>query len=91
MRLICGNLRLPCEESLKMTASNESGLSDEERFAIFMGHYPAGGASQVIVHFLQQMERGELTVGFDYYDEEENKRRYDGQATPPSLSMEALG
>ena len=36
------------------------------------------------------MERDEVTTGFDYYDVEENLRRY-GQDTPPALSMEPLG
>ena len=89
--VICGNLRLPCENALSMIASNEKDLSDEDRFAVFMGHYPAGGSTQVIFHYLQQMERGEATVGFDYYDEVENKSRYGGQASPPILSMERLG
>lgn len=56
-----------------------------------MGHYPAGGATQVIFHYLQQIERNVVSVGFDYYDEEENKRRYDGQSTPPILSLDELG
>ena len=51
--LLCGNLRQACEGALAMIASNEKGLSDEDRFAVFMGHYPAGGATQVIFHYLQ--------------------------------------
>ena len=36
------------------------------------------------------MDREVVTTGFDYYDVEENRRRY-GQDTPPLLSMDPLG
>lgn len=55
-----------------------------------MGHYPSGASLNVIFHFLQQMRRGEVTQGFDYRDDDENKKRY-GQTTVPNVDMNDLG
>ena len=36
------------------------------------------------------MDRGEATVGFDYYDKAKNRDKYYGEDVPPVLSMAAL-
>jgi len=41
-----------CQDLLSLVATNEIGLSSDDRFETYMGHYPSGGSLNVIFHFL---------------------------------------
>ena len=87
--MVCTKAFFVCEDLVKLIATNEFELSDPERFKVFLGHYPSGGSTKVIFHYLQMMKRDAPTIGFDYYDREKNQEIY-GEDLPPILSMEGL-
>lgn len=43
----------PCEQAQTWISTNDLGLMNEDRYEVFMGHYPAGGSTKVIFHYLQ--------------------------------------
>ena len=43
--LICTQATFACKEVYKLSATNELGLSDNDTFEVFTGHYPSGGAT----------------------------------------------
>lgn len=86
---VCSAVPTVCMDFEKLIASNDIELSAPDRFEAYMGHYPSGGSLNVVFHYLQQMRRDEVTVGFDYGDEAKNIERY-GSARVPTISMKGL-
>uniref|UniRef100_A0A5S6R1G6 Lipase n=1 Tax=Trichuris muris TaxID=70415 RepID=A0A5S6R1G6_TRIMR len=71
-----------CSDLLFLIAGPELHQINTTRIAVYLAHHPSGTSTENIIHFGQMVNSG-LCQMYDFGNEEENKKHYDGKTTPP--------
>lgn len=67
--------------------THDTSLDDEDRFQVYMGHFPAGASVQSFWHYAQQINSHNMQL-FDW-GAKVNRQKY-GQETPPIVNLNTI-
>ncbi|CAJ0589674.1 unnamed protein product [Cylicocyclus nassatus] len=84
---VCAGLNVKeelCDNVLFLIAGPESHQMNDTRTPVYLSHTPAGTSSLNVMHWLQMVKKG--TVSMYDYGTRENKKKY-GQANPPEYDF----
>ena len=63
-------------------------MDDENRFKVYMGHYPNGASLQSFKHFAQLIKKSDMEL-YDWGSKEKNLQKY-GQVSPPKVDFSKI-
>ncbi len=82
--ILCDKLHIICSGILELIADSNPGDVDQEKFGVFLGHFPSGTSLKDLSHFAQAV-RDKTFARYDY-GPSKNRELY-GQDTPPSYNL----
>ncbi|KHJ41863.1 hydrolase, alpha/beta domain protein [Trichuris suis] len=78
-----------CSDLVFLLAGQELHQINTTRIAVYLAHHPAGTSTENVIHFGQMVLSG-LCQMYDFGSEEENKKHYNGEATPPIYDISKM-
>jgi hypothetical protein len=85
--ILCEKLHLVCDGILDLIADSNPGDDDQDKFGVFLSHFPSGTSLKDLMHFSQSV-RNKNFAQFDY-GKSENQKKY-GQDTPPLYDLNKI-
>lgn len=72
MMLACGFIPEICKLTAGILATKDIEQDDEDRFQVYMGHYPSGTSAKSMFHIVQNLRDDEFQE-FDYCNDKKNE------------------
>ena len=85
--ILCDKLHIICDGLLELVADSNSDDDDQNKFNVFLGHFPSGTSLMDIQHFAQATRTKKITQ-FDF-GSVKNIEHY-GQVTPPEYDFSKI-
>ena len=77
-----------CNEIYSYISTSDPTLDDQDRFQVYMGHYPNGASVQSMLHYAQLISKEDMEL-FDWDSTFVNEKKY-GQEIPPKVDFSKI-
>lgn len=85
MKVTCGLVPEFCQFAEGFLITSDPSLDNEERFQVYMAHFPTGASIQSLIHYAQIIKSKEFQL-YDWGSKSKNEEKY-GQDTPPKVDL----